>query len=163
MARISYEHWHRHCCEPPYVKNKVVLDIACGEGYGCQLLGRHTKKVVGMDKDAEVIAHARERYSSRKLDIQAGTLAGLLLDVCGRLFVEAAELNATLLDVVKHQADNLKLWVKPCSRKKHGSPTSASRCAGRKRPCRCRNLRPDRPGLKMNYPAINRGVSNIMP
>lgn len=80
VARISYEHWHRYCFALPYVKNKTVLDIACGEGYGCQLLGRQAKKVVGVDKDADVIAHARERYLSRKLDFQVGTLAEPLLE-----------------------------------------------------------------------------------
>lgn len=47
VARISYEHWHRYCYALPYVKNKIVLDIACGEGYGCDLLSRQANKVAG--------------------------------------------------------------------------------------------------------------------
>ena len=33
-AQISYEHWHRYLYASYFVKDKVVLDIACGEGYG---------------------------------------------------------------------------------------------------------------------------------
>jgi O-antigen biosynthesis protein len=87
IARISYEHWHRYCFALPYVKNKTVLDIACGEGYGCQLLSRQARKVVGVDLHPEVIAHARERYPSRKLDFQAGSLAEPQLEGRGRFDV----------------------------------------------------------------------------
>ena len=37
-AQISYEHWHRYLYASYFVKDKVVLDIACGEGYGSDFL-----------------------------------------------------------------------------------------------------------------------------
>ena len=37
-ADISYEHWHRYLFATSLVADKIVLDIASGEGYGTSLL-----------------------------------------------------------------------------------------------------------------------------
>ena len=37
-AQISYEHWHRYFYATQFIKGKDVLDIACGEGYGANLI-----------------------------------------------------------------------------------------------------------------------------
>lgn len=46
------------------VKDKVVLDIACGEGYGSALLMKAgAKRVVGVDISEESIEHAKQLFS----------------------------------------------------------------------------------------------------
>src|SRR3990170_3353511 len=45
-----------------YIKNKTVLDIACGEGYGSHLLSRTAHKVVGVDVASDVVKHAIKKY-----------------------------------------------------------------------------------------------------
>ena len=44
-----------------------VLDMACGEGYGSDVLARHAARVVGVDANPEAHEHARLRYSAEGL------------------------------------------------------------------------------------------------
>lgn len=39
-----------------------VVDMACGEGYGCDVLARHAASVTGVDANPEAFEHARARY-----------------------------------------------------------------------------------------------------
>ena len=40
-----------------------VVDMACGEGYGCEVLARRARRVTGVDANPEAHEHARLRYS----------------------------------------------------------------------------------------------------
>jgi SAM-dependent methyltransferase len=40
-----------------------VVDMACGEGYGVEVLARHARQVTGVDANPEAHEHARLRYS----------------------------------------------------------------------------------------------------
>ena len=53
------EHAARYVYALPYVENKVVLDIACGTGYGVGMLRTKAKFVTGVDIDAEAAREAR--------------------------------------------------------------------------------------------------------
>ena len=58
------EHIYRYSFALPYARNKDVLDIACGEGYGtAALLAGGARSVVGIDIDAEAVEHARRKYN----------------------------------------------------------------------------------------------------
>ena len=59
---IAYEHWHRYAWAAVLAKNKVVLDAACGEGYGSAILALSAESVLALDLDESTIAHARLRY-----------------------------------------------------------------------------------------------------
>jgi ubiquinone/menaquinone biosynthesis C-methylase UbiE len=56
------EHMARYIWALPYVKNKRVLDVACGTGYGSRTLGQVAKSVVGVDISEICIQKAREEY-----------------------------------------------------------------------------------------------------
>jgi len=58
----AIEHLHRYAFAAEYARDKDVLDIACGEGYGSNLLARVAASVVGVDISHEVVAHARNKY-----------------------------------------------------------------------------------------------------
>ena len=45
---LVYEHLHRSAVAFGLAKRKRVLDIACGEGYGANLLARIAAKVIGV-------------------------------------------------------------------------------------------------------------------
>ena len=77
-GEIRLEHWQRYLFARSLVKDKRVLDVACGEGYGSKLLAEQAASVVGVDVSVEVIEHATRRY---------GSLAGLgfRLGDCERL------------------------------------------------------------------------------
>ena len=70
---IVYEHLHRYALAFGLAKRKRVLDIACGEGYGANLLARTASKVIGVDLDAGTIAHAKAKYRRRNLHFVQGS------------------------------------------------------------------------------------------
>lgn len=75
----------------------TVLDIACGIGYGSNILARAGHDVVGMDIDAEAIAYARKHYAHPRVrfEVRDGSSPGEL----GKFDV------AVSLETVEHIAD----------------------------------------------------------
>lgn len=64
-ADILYdEHIVRYRFVAPYVKNKQVLDIACGSGYGAAILAKAGARVIGIDLDIEALNEAEKKYGS---------------------------------------------------------------------------------------------------
>ena len=63
-GEIWYEHWHRYHFAASLVAGRVVLDIACGAGYGSALLARRAARVTGADISPAAVDHARARYAS---------------------------------------------------------------------------------------------------
>lgn len=50
------------------VKDKVVLDLGCGEGFGSSLLADYASRVIAIDADQTAIDEARVRFPSDKID-----------------------------------------------------------------------------------------------
>jgi SAM-dependent methyltransferase len=61
---LALEHYHRYCFASRLVQNKIVLDMACGEGYGSAFLSKYADAVVGIDGDSAAVDHAQKKYSS---------------------------------------------------------------------------------------------------
>lgn len=63
-CRASFwEHAYRYRFAAKYVRDKRVLDIACGEGYGTAALERAgSKSVLGIDLSSSTCARARKKY-----------------------------------------------------------------------------------------------------
>ncbi|NKI36079.1 class I SAM-dependent methyltransferase [Wenzhouxiangella sp. XN79A] len=80
VREIVYEHWHRYAWARGLVRDKDVLDCACGEGYGSHLLADAAKSVVGVDVDPKAVAHARRRYSADHLSFQQADALDLPFD-----------------------------------------------------------------------------------
>jgi SAM-dependent methyltransferase len=59
------EHAARYSFALPFVKNKSVLDIACGTGYGLVFLGSEAAAVTGVDIDLEAAKLARAESGER--------------------------------------------------------------------------------------------------
>lgn len=62
-GQIRYEHLHRYAACVELVSGKRVLDIACGEGYGSEILSVNAHEVVGVDVDPTAIRHASKKYA----------------------------------------------------------------------------------------------------
>lgn len=78
VREIWYEHWHRYAFALPLVRGKRVLDAACGEGYGSNLLASAAAQVIGVDISPEAVTHARVRYSDKSnLSFCVGDAAAL--------------------------------------------------------------------------------------
>ena len=77
---IALEHLHRYAYACQFVEDKVVLDIACGEGYGSEMLARTAQKVYGVDIDKVTVAHAKHKYKSKNLKFIEGSCEKIPLD-----------------------------------------------------------------------------------
>ena len=53
-----------------FVKEKNVLDIASGEGYGSALLAGVASKVTGVDISAEIVSQANAKYGSDRKNLE---------------------------------------------------------------------------------------------
>lgn len=62
-----------------FVKDKVVLDAGCGEGYGASLLAEQAKRVVGLDDSKKALRTATKAYSSDNLEFIHGDISHLEL------------------------------------------------------------------------------------
>ena len=58
MGQGRVEHLHRYGIAMDLCKEKNVLDIASGEGYGSALLAGVASKVTGVDISAEIVKEA---------------------------------------------------------------------------------------------------------
>jgi SAM-dependent methyltransferase len=47
-----------------------VVDLACGEGYGSEVLSRTAAEVIGVDANPEAFAHASAKYSSETVSFR---------------------------------------------------------------------------------------------
>ncbi len=54
------------------VAGRRILDMACGEGYGSEVLSRSAAHVVGVDANPEAYEHARLRYQRQNLRFERG-------------------------------------------------------------------------------------------
>jgi ubiquinone/menaquinone biosynthesis C-methylase UbiE len=72
-GRDSIEHLHRYAIVKDYVKDKIVLDIACGEGYGANLTSKIAKFVYGVDIDNMIVQAAKFKYKKENLEFLTGS------------------------------------------------------------------------------------------
>jgi ubiquinone/menaquinone biosynthesis C-methylase UbiE len=69
---IAVEHLHRYAIATTLAAGKNVLDIACGEGFGANLLAAGAAHITAVDIDAKVIQKARKKYRSAAIDFLVG-------------------------------------------------------------------------------------------
>lgn len=72
-------YWYRrHLAVYEWIGARVlglrVLDMACGEGYGSEVLSRGAASVIGVDANPEAHEHARLRYPRQNLGFQRGVV-----------------------------------------------------------------------------------------
>lgn len=66
------EHIVRYQAAVDLVKDKIVLDIASGSGYGSALLGTSAKKVIGVDVDGPAVKYATKNYGTKNVSFKVG-------------------------------------------------------------------------------------------
>jgi len=79
-GQVQLEHVHRYLLAREYAKDKHVLDIACGEGFGSAILATAARSVVGVDIAAEVVRHAAKRYRRPNVQFRRGSCVEIPLD-----------------------------------------------------------------------------------
>ena len=68
-----------------------VVDLACGEGYGSDLLARSASQVIGVDANPEAFEHARARYGRPNLSFERGLVEDFDEDVDAVVFLQTIE------------------------------------------------------------------------
>lgn len=79
-------HLIRYDFAKEFCKGKIVLDAACGVGYGSHHIGKLAKEVIGVDISEKAIAYAKEHYqkgniSFKVMDVQQLEFSGRKFDV----------------------------------------------------------------------------------
>jgi 2-polyprenyl-3-methyl-5-hydroxy-6-metoxy-1,4-benzoquinol methylase/GT2 family glycosyltransferase len=100
-AAIGYEHLHRYAYTTQFVRNKRVLDLACGEGYGSYLLAKTAESVVGIDIDEHAIKHARNKYIKQSLEFKVGSVTEV--PIAGEHLFEVVVCFEALEHIEDHQ------------------------------------------------------------
>lgn len=125
VREIAYEHWHRYAWVRALTKNKTILDVACGEGYGSHFLAESAHSVMGIDVDPKAIEHAQQRY-------QASNLQFMQADACD-LPIEDQSIDVVVcFETLEHLEDHdglmasFKRVLKPNGHLVLSSPDKAS-------------------------------------
>ena len=77
QGKIRLEHYHRYAIVQDLVKQKEVLDLACGEGYGSSFMADVALSVVGVDISDEAVQNALATYIKPNLSYIQGSAIAL--------------------------------------------------------------------------------------
>jgi 2-polyprenyl-3-methyl-5-hydroxy-6-metoxy-1,4-benzoquinol methylase len=58
------EHFYRYLFSCDYIKDSLVLDAACGVGFGARMMSKYAKNIYAIDISLESINYAKEKYFS---------------------------------------------------------------------------------------------------
>ncbi len=85
LDTIRMDHRKRYEFASKYItkKDAVVVDAACGVGYGSYILAQneHTKMIQGLDISHEALEHARQYFNHEKIDFRIVNLADDALEI----------------------------------------------------------------------------------
>ncbi len=81
--RVEADHVERYRFLEPYVKDKKVLDIACGVGYGSRLIMEAgASRYIGVDISEESVQYAKQQFRSENVSFIAA-------DICNFKSIES--------------------------------------------------------------------------
>jgi len=83
---VAVYEWIADRCE-----GKRVVDLACGEGYGSDLLAQRAREVIGVDANPEAYDHARLRYTRPNLSFRRGLVEEFDQEVDAVVFLQTIE------------------------------------------------------------------------
>lgn len=102
-AEIHYEHLHRYAFATRFAKQKIVIDLASGEGYGSFMLSKEAKKVIGVEIDKTAVEHASAMYLKDDLEFIQGSI--LDVPIVGEKIFDVA----VCFEAMEHVQDHKKL------------------------------------------------------
>lgn len=70
IGRIEPRHVERYTFASKYVKDKDVIDVACGCGYGSNILSKTAKSVIGGDFSEVAVNYAKKHWSNDNITFQ---------------------------------------------------------------------------------------------
>lgn len=100
---IMYHHMMRYAWAIQFTYAKEVVDLGCGAGYGSFMLSWGAKRVMGVDKDKNTVAFARENFRAKNLLFEVG-------DVTSAVYQGTAYVAFEVLEHLQHPAKILKRY-----------------------------------------------------
>lgn len=93
---LYQEHISRYYFASQFVKSKIVLDVACGTGYGSTfLIDQKAKKVTGIDISKEAIEYCNTNYKRNGLEFK--------IDDCTRMHFENDSFDVVIsFETIEH-------------------------------------------------------------
>jgi 2-polyprenyl-3-methyl-5-hydroxy-6-metoxy-1,4-benzoquinol methylase len=79
VGQVEFEHLHRYFFAREFCRDKDVLDVAAGEGYGSAYLGQIARSVVGVELSAKAVEHANASYKRDNVSFHQGDARHLTL------------------------------------------------------------------------------------
>ena len=114
LGDIVVEHLQRYQSVSEFVKGKIVLDAACGEGYGSYILSNFADKVFGIDISIEAIEYAREKYNNCNLEYRCASINNIpLQDNSVDVIVSFETIEHVTFDLQKEFLAEIKRVLKP--------------------------------------------------
>jgi glycosyltransferase involved in cell wall biosynthesis/SAM-dependent methyltransferase len=102
-GEIKHEHYHRYFFSLQFCRQKIVLDIASGEGYGSALLGTVAQQVFGVDIAPDAANHALRNYGSARVSFTVGD--------CIAIPLQDASVDVVVsFETLEHVADQKKFF-----------------------------------------------------
>jgi ubiquinone/menaquinone biosynthesis C-methylase UbiE len=106
---VLEEHLHRYRLACQFVEGKMVLDAACGAGYGSKMLHNSgAKSVVGVDISEESLHNAQKVYGADNIDFVYG-------DVNNLVFEDASFDVVVSFETIEH-IDHGQKWIRESAR-----------------------------------------------
>jgi 2-polyprenyl-3-methyl-5-hydroxy-6-metoxy-1,4-benzoquinol methylase len=81
---------------------KRVVDMACGEGYGSEVLARGAASVVGVDANPEAHEHARLRYTRQNLRFERDLVESFRAECDAVVFLQTIEHVQGPAEILEH-------------------------------------------------------------
>jgi len=100
-------HLKRYEFARQYCGGKVVLDAACGVGYGTHYLAGTAREVIGVDISAEALEHARNNYSTENVRFEQ-------MDVADMRFADNSFDVVCSFETIEHLDDPEALVAQAC-------------------------------------------------
>ncbi len=76
--KLEIEHYQRYLSVRKLAEGKCVLDAACGEGYGSNILAETAREVIAVDIDKDAVSRARKLYEGKgNLSFRVGSIEKL--------------------------------------------------------------------------------------
>lgn len=101
---IELEHLHRYFIAREFSRDKFVLDIASGEGYGSAILADVAATVVGVDISLEAVMHSREVYKKENLRFLEGS--------CSKIPLPDASVDVVVsFETIEHHDEHQKMML----------------------------------------------------